>query len=83
METGKALKAALEKTAKTVLLVGAWIPFGEPGSDAPEQMGFALETLRAGVPGVYIAMDRRLWDPQAAVKKEILPGEFRLVPIDK
>jgi len=49
-ETGRALKSAQLDARATILLVGAWIPFGEPNSDAPAQMEFALKTLRRGVP---------------------------------
>lgn len=78
-QTGRFLKAALGSTYKTILLVGAWIPFGEPSSDAPNQMKFALSRLEAGVSGVHIAMDGRLWDPDMTEKHEITPGIYRLV----
>jgi L-asparaginase len=78
-ETGRALKSALGSTTKTVLLVGSWIPFNEPDSDAPQQMEYAFRVLDDGAPGVHIAMDGRLWDPNLTEKKEISSGKFQLV----
>ncbi len=62
-ETGRALKKAFPRSDKTIILVGARRPFDEYGSDAPQQLDFALQALRVRRPGVYIAMDNRLWDP--------------------
>ena len=77
-ETGQALRASLGDTQRTILLVGAWIPFGSPNSDAPAQMEFALDTLRTGAPGIHIAMDRKLWNPLTTEKVEVTPGVFCL-----
>jgi len=80
-DTARALKTAFGDTKKTVLLVGAWVPFGGENSDAPSQMEFALKTLHTGAPGVWIAMDGRLWDPDLTIKKEVAPGKFGLVEV--
>lgn len=77
-ETGKSLKRSLGNLDKSILLVGAWIPFSHPNSDAPQQMAFAFEQLKLKRAGVYIAMDNRLWDPYKTIKKEVRPGYFEL-----
>ncbi|MEY4669585.1 MAG: hypothetical protein RL518_2284 [Pseudomonadota bacterium] len=77
-ESAKTLKRALGDTTKTILFVGAWRPFGKVESDAPSQMEFALATLRYGCPGVWIAMDGRLWDPDITQKIEVEAGVFIL-----
>lgn len=77
-ETGRALRTALSNTKATILLVGSWIPFGDPGSDAPNQMQFALQVLGEGKPGIHIAMDGKLWDPALTEKREVGPGRFQL-----
>lgn len=78
-ETGKHLQRRIGETPKTILLVGSWIPFEAPASDAPSQMEFALSVLRAGTPGIWIAMDGRLWNPATTEKREVSPGVFKLV----
>jgi len=66
-------------TDKAILRVGAWKPFGERNSDAEHQMAFALKLfLENPTPGVFIAMDDQLWDPDKAEKYEIENGKFRL-----
>jgi L-asparaginase len=82
-DTGRALKAQLGDTDQSILLVGSWIPFGAESSDAPEQMEFALKILRSGRPGVYIAIDGQLWDPDVTEKREVEPGKFRLVEVPR
>ncbi len=77
-QTGRSLKSALGNLSKTVLLVGAWIPFNESNSDAEYQMSFALDVLKSPQTGVFIAMDNRLWDPDTTEKKEIMPGRYQL-----
>lgn len=55
-------------TGKSVILVGSMVPLGEPQSDAPAALEFALEKLRERPPGVWIAMAGRLWHPDEVVK---------------
>jgi len=61
---------------KSVILVGAMIPLGQPESDGPDNILFALEQLRIAPPGIWVAMNRRLWDPRAVVKDPDT-GEFK------
>jgi L-asparaginase len=77
-QSARALKRALGETHRTILFVGAWKPFGDPDSDAPAQMEFALQVLSSERRGVWIAMDGRLWDPDATEKIEVEPGQFKL-----
>ncbi len=48
-------------TRKTVVLVGAMIPFTFRDSDAVFNMGFALAAVQTLPPGVYIAMNARIF----------------------
>ncbi|MEE4143615.1 MAG: asparaginase domain-containing protein, partial [Halieaceae bacterium] len=72
-ETGLYLRAHLGADAlgKNIILVGSLVPLGEPGSDAPAALEFAVENLRAGPAGVWIAMGERLWHPGAVVKDAV------------
>lgn len=53
-----------ELTQKTVVLVGAMIPFTFRDSDAVFNLGFALSAVQTLPPGVFIAMNARIfnWD---------------------
>jgi L-asparaginase len=77
-ESARAVQRSLGNTSKTVLLVGAWKPFGAIESDAPLQMEFALKALCSAPCGVWIAMDGRLWHPEVTQKIEVEPGVFKL-----
>lgn len=78
--TGKAIKrsAHQHKLSKTIILVGSWSPFGEPNSDAPSQMKFALQSLKNCTSGVFIAMDNELWNPDTTEKVEVAQGIYKL-----
>ncbi|HEY8964225.1 MAG TPA: asparaginase domain-containing protein [Alphaproteobacteria bacterium] len=80
-DTGRLLKKELPNTDKTILLVGAWIPFNNPSSDAENQMLFALERLHEGKPGIFVAMDQQLWNPDTTEKKMTGPNTYRLTTI--
>lgn len=77
-QTGRFIKKVPGALTKTILLVGSWAPFNEPGSDAENQMAFALDTLKSPPQGVFIARDNRLWNPDTTEKKEITPGQYQL-----
>jgi len=64
---------------KTVVLVGAMVPFTFRDSDAVFNMGFALAAVQTLPPGVYIAMNARIfaWDN---VRKNRESGEFEELP---
>lgn len=76
-ETGEYLRSRLRDTLdeRCVVLVGAAIPLGEPGSDAPANLSFAIDCLRQGLVGIWVAMAGQLWDPREVVK-DPQTGEF-------
>jgi L-asparaginase len=60
---------ALDRVAgKTIVLVGSLSPARFKNSDAEFNIGFALGALQALPPGVYIAMNGRIF-PSGAVRK--------------
>ncbi len=69
-------------THKTVVLVGAMVPFTFRDSDAVFNMGFALAAVQTLPPGVYIAMNARIfgWDD---VRKDKESGVFEAVSAGK
>ncbi len=69
-ETGRYLKRRLEPSqGKLVILVGSMMPLGQPGSDAPYNLGFAsAAAMMLRESGVYIAFNARLWDPDEVRK---------------
>jgi L-asparaginase len=76
-ETGEFLLDALadELGRKSVILTGAMIPLGEPESDGPDNLEFAVDRLLAAPIGVWIAMNNNLWNPRAVIK-DPETGEF-------
>lgn len=65
VQTGQSLS---DIPGKTVVLVGAMQPAGLKVSDAEFNIGFAWGALQALPPGVYVAMNGRILDPQFAFK---------------
>ncbi len=61
---------------KTVVLIGAMIPYAFGASDALFNLGCAFSAVQALQPGVYITMNGRIfhWDN---VRKDKESGEFR------
>jgi L-asparaginase len=55
-----ALSFALEGLDKPVILTGAMLPVGEPGSDGPDNLAHALEAAGTAPPGVWVAFAGRL-----------------------
>jgi len=82
-ETGSFLKKKVVSLGKpkTVFLVGSWTALEAPGSDGISQLEFALENFLSSAPGVWIAMDKRLWDPEQTEKVEVSPGVFGFRPM--
>ncbi len=60
---------------KTIVLVGAMIPFTFRDSDAVFNLGFALAAVQTLKPGVYIAMNARIFSWEN-VRKNKKTGEF-------
>ena len=76
VETAQFLKVHLKTVA--VVVTGAMVPMGEPGSDAELNLEFAFATIQAASPGVWVGMHGKLWDPQH-VRKNVERGMFESV----
>lgn len=73
VETAKKLgEAALDKT---IVLTGAMVPYAITESDALFNFGFALAAAQCSAPGVYVAMNGRVW-PWNTVHKNKQLGVF-------
>ncbi|WP_240096177.1 asparaginase domain-containing protein [Thermomonas flagellata] len=60
---------------KTIVLTGALNPARFQGSDAEFNIGCAVGAVQVLPPGVYIAMNGRIWDP-ARVRKNVEANRF-------
>ena len=60
---------------KVIVLTGALNPAGFRGSDAEFNIGTAVGAVQSLPPGVYIAMNGRVWDP-AKVRKNVAANRF-------
>lgn len=65
--TGRRLKGIRDKT---VVLTGAMQPAAFKHSDAHFNVGFALAALQLLPPGVYLAMNGAIFDPETARKTQ-------------
>ncbi len=72
VETAKVLSSIPDKT---IVLTGALNPASFRGSDAEFNIGTAVGAVQSLPPGVYIAMNGRIWDP-AKVKKNVSANRF-------
>lgn len=71
VETAK----VLADLGKTIVLTGALNPARFRGSDAEFNVGCAVGAVQSKPPGVYIAMNGRVWDP-AKVRKNVAANRF-------
>ena len=62
-------------TDKTIVLTGALNPARFRGSDAEFNVGTAVGAVQCLPPGVYIAMNGRIWDP-TKVRKNVEANRF-------
>ena len=60
---------------KTIVLTGALNPARFRGSDAEFNIGTAVGAVQCLPPGVYIAMNGRIWDP-LKVRKNVAANRF-------
>ena len=60
---------------KTIVLTGALNPARFRGSDAEFNIGCAVGAVQSLPPGVYIAMNGRIWDPEK-VRKNVDANRF-------
>ncbi|MGA9341649.1 MAG: asparaginase domain-containing protein [Rhodanobacteraceae bacterium] len=65
VETARALSGISDKV---IVLTGALNPALFRGSDAVFNIGCAVATVQIMPPGVYIAMNGRIWDPRSVRK---------------
>jgi L-asparaginase len=72
VDTAKVLSTL---TDKTIVLTGALNPARFRGSDAEFNIGTAVGAVQCLAPGVYIAMNGRVWDP-AKVRKNVAANRF-------
>ena len=72
VETAKVLAAIADKT---IVLTGALNPARFRGSDAEFNIGTAVGAVQCLAPGVYIAMNGRIWNP-LKVRKNVAANRF-------
>ena len=72
VETAKVLS---DISGKTIVLTGALNPARFEGSDAEFNIGCAVGAVQSLPPGVYIAMNGRIWDP-GKVRKNVEANRF-------
>ncbi|GAA0406503.1 asparaginase domain-containing protein [Cocleimonas flava] len=75
VDSGKSI-AALGLENKTIVLIGAMIPYVFKHSDAVFNLGFALGALQALQPGVYITMNGKIFNWDNVIKNREI-GEFQ------
>lgn len=75
VETAKVLADLHDKT---IVLTGALNPARFRGSDAEFNIGCAVGAVQSQPPGVYIAMNGRIWDP-AKVRKNVAANRFEAI----
>lgn len=63
---------------KTIVLTGALSPARFRGSDAEFNVGCAVGAVQCLPPGVYIAMNGRVWDPRK-VRKNVAANRFEAI----
>jgi L-asparaginase len=63
---------------KTIGMTGARTPARISGSDAEFNIGCAVGAVQSLAPGVYIAMNGRIWDP-LKVRKNVDANRFEAV----
>ena len=72
VETAKVLSSLRDKV---IVLTGALNPAGFRGSDAEFNIGTAVGAVQSLPPGVYIAMNGRIWNP-LQVRKNVAANRF-------
>ena len=72
VETARVLSSIPDKT---IVLTGALNPARFRGSDAEFNIGNAVGAVQCLPPGVFIAMNGRIWDP-AKVRKNVAANRF-------
>jgi L-asparaginase len=68
----------LADLGKTIVLTGALSPARFRGSDTEFNVGCAVGAVQSMPPGVYIAMNGRVWDP-FKVRKNVAANRFEAI----
>ena len=76
VETARVLASVADKT---IVLTGALSPAHFRGSDAEFNIGTAVGAVQSKPPGVYVAMNGRIWDP-LKVRKNVEANRFEPLP---
>jgi L-asparaginase len=74
-ETGRFLQRSGGMAGRAVALVGALVPLGDPGSDAPGNLAVAAAWLVGGGEGVVVVLGGAARDP-ATVDKDSATGQL-------
>ncbi|RMF52632.1 MAG: asparaginase [Bacteroidetes bacterium] len=69
VETARALRGIPDKT---IVLVGSLSPARFKHTDAEFNVGFAMATVQAMPPGVYLAMNGRIFEPEKVRKNRAM-----------
>lgn len=78
-ETACFIENNLKNKTKKVVLTGSMLPLqGFAPSDAPFNLGFAIGCVFNSAPGVYLAMNGKLFSPTQA-NKNITEGRFESI----
>jgi L-asparaginase len=75
LETAAALRVLSDRT---IVLTGAMQPATQRDSDAVFNIGFAIGVLSTAPPGVYVAINGRVFEPGKARKNRAL-NRFEVV----
>ncbi|MGQ0611613.1 MAG: asparaginase domain-containing protein [Paracoccaceae bacterium] len=79
--TGAALAMALEGLGRPVVLTGAMLPLGQPGSDGPRNLADAVLAARTAPPGVWLQFGGQLLHGARLRKhSSALPEAFAAAP---
>lgn len=75
-DTARFLAANLQRKDQTIILTGSMVPLeGFTSSDAPFNLGYAIALLDQLTPGIYLAMNGRVFTSEEAAKN-IGEGRF-------
>ena len=68
-DTARYLKANLRTHDQVIILTGSMIPLvGFAPSDAPFNLGYTIATIQHLAPGIFVAMNGRLFLPEEVLK---------------
>jgi L-asparaginase len=78
-DTARYLQANLKDNKKVIILTGSMIPLiGFSPSDAPFNLGFAVASFSSLEPGIYVAMNGKIFSPEEVVK-QLNQGTFNSI----